>query len=282
MIAKTDAELTPSDLSIDAIVELERIEMHAWADMFAAAPDDFSRHFGLSAKRMNDFMLFAIKKSPRSLHNRSLGMGLARSVDKATLEEAVGWLRDHCGPAWGIPLAAAAQPADLPGWLSEKGMTPKPGMARFRRLAIGPALEVHCRYEVRLVTAEHATDFGLVAKEGFEMDEGFDTWRAALCGRPYWHTYVAYDGSTPVGAGAMFIEDGLAWLGIGTTLPAYRGRGVQRAVLARRVSDAAALGAKIVTVETFHASGQPPNDSTRNVIRAGFSFAYFRPEYISQ
>jgi hypothetical protein len=72
----------------------------------------------------------------------------------------------------------------------------------------------------------------------------------------------------------------MAWPG--TTLPAYRGRGVQRAVLACRVSDAAALGAKIVTVETFLASGQPPNDSTRNVIRAGFSFAYFRPEYVSQ
>jgi GNAT superfamily N-acetyltransferase len=282
MNEKTNAGPVLSDLSTDAVVDLERIEMDAWADMFAAAPDDFSRIYGLSAKRMNDFMLIAIKKSPRNLHNRSLGMGLARSMDKANLEEALDWLQAHCGPVWAIPLAAAAQPSDLPGWLSEKGLTPKPGMAKFRRLATGPAPEVDCRYAVRLVTAEHATDFGLVVMEGFEMDEGFDTWRAALCGRPHWHAYVAYDGSTPAGAGAMFIKDGLAWLGIGTTLPAYRGRGVQRAVLARRVSDAAALGANILTLETFHASGQPPNVSTRNVIRAGFSFAYFRPEYVAQ
>jgi GNAT superfamily N-acetyltransferase len=282
MNEKTNDGAMLSDPSTDEIVELEQIEMDARTDMFSAAPDDFSRHFGLSAKRMNDFMLIAIKKSPRNAHNRSLGMGLARSVDKATLEEALGWLRDHCGPAWAIPLTPTAQLSDLPNWLSEKGLTPKPGMARFRRLATEPALAVDCRYEVRLATAEHATDFGLTLKEGFEMDEGFDTWLAALCGRPYWRTYVAYDGSTPAGAGAMFIKDGRAWIGLGTTLPAYRGRGVQRAVLARRVSDAAALGAKIVTVETFHASGQPPNDSTRNVIRAGFSFVYFRPEYISQ
>jgi hypothetical protein len=175
MNEKTCAGPTLSDLSTDALVDLERIEIDARADMFAAAPDDFSRHFGLSSKRMNDFMLFAIKKSPRLFCNRSLGMGLARSMDKATLEEAVGRLRDHCGPTWAIPLAAAAQPTDLPGWLSEKGLTPMPGMAKFRRLATGPALEVNCRYELRLVTAEHVTDFGLVVKEGFEMDEGFDT-----------------------------------------------------------------------------------------------------------
>jgi hypothetical protein len=282
MNEKTSAGPARSDLSTEAIMDFERIEMDAWADMFAAASNDFSAHFGLSMKRMGDFMLFAIKRSPMKLHNRCLGMGLAQRPDRATLEEAVSWLRDHCGQTWAIPLAAGAQSSDLPGWLSEKGLVMKPGMARYWRLASGQALEVDCRYEVQLVTRERATDFGLVAKEGFEMDEGFDTWRAALCGRPYWRTYVAYDGSAPIGVGAMFMKDGLAWLGIGTTLPAYRGRGVQSAVLARRVSDAAALGAKIVTVETFHASGQPPNSSTRNVIRAGFSLAYFRPEYVAQ
>ncbi|MEJ0003693.1 MAG: GNAT family N-acetyltransferase [Pararobbsia sp.] len=273
-----------NDVSIGTVAAIERIEMEAWADYYAAAPAAFAREVGLSATRVNDFALFAMKNSSITLFNRSLGMGVARAVDKAALDEATTWLRNHCGPAWAVPLAAGALPAELPAWLAEKGLTlATPGIAKFWRLATRPAEGARCPYDIRLVAPAQAADFGITAQQGFEMEEGFDTWLAALCGRPRWRTYVAYDGATPAGVGAMFVKDGLAWFGMGATLPAYRGRGVQSALLARRIGEAVALGATMMSIDTSHAGlGEPPNASHRNVIRAGFSLAYFRPQYVTQ
>jgi GNAT superfamily N-acetyltransferase len=70
---------------------------------------------------------------------------------------------------------------------------------------------------------------------------------------------------------------------MGTTLPGYRGRGVQRVLLTRRINDAADLGVKTLTIETLHAGAEePPNTSCRNVIRAGFSLVYLRRQYAMQ
>jgi GNAT superfamily N-acetyltransferase len=273
-----------NNLLTATVADMERIEMEAWSDCFAAAPVAFAKEFGLSCKRMDHFGLFAVAKSQKILFNRSLGIGVAQSVDEDILEGAMTWLRDHCGPNWAVPLADGAQPPELTDWLSEKGLTvTKPGIAKFQRAGTLSAEAIECAYDVRCVTAQRATDFGLTVQQGFAMDEGFEKWFAALCGRPNWRTYVAYDASTPAGVGAMFIKDGNAWLGMGATLPAYRGRGIQSAMLAHRISEAATLGAKTLSIDTYHAGvGEPPNSSYRNVVRAGFSLIYFRPEYVTQ
>jgi len=49
--------------------------------------------------------------------------------------------------------------------------------------------------------------------------------------------YVAYDGPVPGATGSLFAKDGSRWLATGATLPAYRGRGAQSAIIARRVND---------------------------------------------
>lgn len=277
----TSTSSTDAALDAEQVIGLEQIEMEAWLDCYAAAPAAFAEEMGLSAIRMNNFALFALRQSSMSLFNRSLGLGLGERIDEATLERAVGWLRAHCGPTWAVPLAPTAVPDELSDWLSAKGLTAsQSGIAKFERAGSKAAEAVECRYDVRLVDVEQGMDFGIATRQGFEMDEGYETWFAALAGRPHWRTYVAYHEAVPVGVGAMFVKDGSAWLGFGTTLAAYRGRGVQNAVLARRISDANALGLKTLAIETFHAgAGEAPNVSHRNVMRAGFAFAYLRQQY---
>jgi len=284
MIEKYCTERARDDRSINTVEDIERIETDAWTDLFAAAPTDFAKNFGLSVTRMDDHILFAVKKSPSTLYNRSSVIGILQSLDEAALGEATRWLREHCGPTWAIPIAPGAQPSELPALLVKNGLTPmKPDTAKFWRDATALSQAVECQYEVRLATEEHAADFGFTISQGFAMHEGFAIWRAALCGRRHWRTYVVYDGLEPAGAGAMYIRDNLAWLGMTTTLPSYRGKGVQRALLTRRINDAADLGAKLLTIETLHAGAdEPQNASYRNVIRAGFSIAYLRRQYTAQ
>jgi hypothetical protein len=281
---KINLEIGPNITSSEEVAAIERIEMEAWIDCYAAAPASFARDFGLSVQRANGFALFAIQKSPMTLFNRSLSIGVTRPMDEATLESATVWLRNHCGSTWAVPLATGAQPPELPDWLLRNGLTPaKAGIAKFRRIATDLVAPVECPYDIRLVSAEMAGDFGVTAMQGLGLEEGFDRWLAALCGREHWQTFAAYDGSAPVGVGAMYVKDGFAWLGMGATLPAFRGKGVQSAMLARRISEAVTLDSTFLTVDTYHAGiGEPPNISYRNVIRAGFSFGYFRPQYTAQ
>ncbi len=64
-----------------------------------------------------------------------------------------------------------------------------------------------------------------------------------------------------------------AWLksvGAGT-LPAFRGRGMQKALLARRLADAQAAGCDLAVVTTA-----PGSRSQDNVMRRGFELLYTR------
>lgn len=83
--------------------------------------------------------------------------------------------------------------------------------------------------------------------------------------------YLARCGGVPAGGGAMRITDGLAQLAGAATAPAFRRRGVQGALLAARLRDAAAAGCEVAVVTTAPASA-----SQRNVQRNGFDLLYTR------
>lgn len=73
------------------------------------------------------------------------------------------------------------------------------------------------------------------------------------------------------GAASMRIADGVAQLCGAATLPALRRRGVQRALLDWRLTEAARQGCEIAIVTT-----QPGSKSQQNVMRLGFALLYVR------
>jgi hypothetical protein len=105
-------------------------------------------------------------------------------------------------------------------------------------------------------------------------------WREALAGRPRWRTYVAYDATVPVAVGALYCRDGAAWLGVGATIPAWRRRGLQSALIARRIADAIAAGCRDIVAETGEPVEGEPSPAYANMLRNGFRVAYSRPNYV--
>lgn len=83
--------------------------------------------------------------------------------------------------------------------------------------------------------------------------------------------YVARLDDTPVGAATMRIDDGIALMCGATTLPAWRRRGVQGALLAARLADARDAGCELAIVTTA-----PGSQSQANVMRSGFALGYSR------
>jgi hypothetical protein len=92
---------------------------------------------------------------------------------------------------------------------------------------------------------------------------------------------MAFAGGTPVAAGAVYVNGGYAWLGLGATLASHRRRGAQNASLARRLGEAAARGARVAVTETGERIPDKASHSYRNILRAGFEEMYLRQNYLS-
>ena len=136
-----------------------------------------------------------------------------------------------------------------------------------------PVIETDLRVEQ---TVDGAT-FGWVCAEGTgtpEVPVGF-------AGAPGFTCFIAWDGDEPAGCAALYAEGETAWLGVAVTRTQFRGRGAQRALLSARIDAARAFGAKRITTETGERVPDKPDQSYRNILRAGFREAYLRPTWQS-
>jgi hypothetical protein len=81
--------------------------------------------------------------------------------------------------------------------------------------------------------------------------------------------YLAHLDGVAAGCGSIIPESGLGWMGGAATVPAYRRRGVQGALIRRRMTAAYESGCDLAVVTAV-----PSGDSARNVARLGFTLAY--------
>lgn len=88
--------------------------------------------------------------------------------------------------------------------------------------------------------------------------------------------YLALCDGVIAGGGSMRLTDGVAQLTGAATVPSYRRRGVQAALLATRLADAAAAGCDVAVVTTA-----PGSTSQKNVQRNGFHLLYGRAVLVS-
>ena len=135
--------------------------------------------------------------------------------------------------------------------------------------------------DLRVGDAESPADFGTAFAEGYGLPAALADFAAAVVGRPGWHCFVAYDGRTPVGAGALFESGDAGWLGAAATVPSHRGRGAQSAILAARVERARERGLRVLITETGVPRDGRPGASYRNIVKSGFEPTYVRPNYAS-
>lgn len=137
-------------------------------------------------------------------------------------------------------------------------------------LTVAPA-EPALAPQLRCVRAdEHVSWAHLMARAFFSRDEV--TAEEAALGVPFAaqaQTYVAEVDGLPVATGAMWLDGDIAFLMTDGTLPAFRGRGLQQALIQRRLIDAMAAGARVAMASTLVNSG-----SQANYVRQGFRVLY--------
>jgi GNAT superfamily N-acetyltransferase len=122
-----------------------------------------------------------------------------------------------------------------------------------------------------VVTAFSHPDSGGVGGDAIPLDDELRKWFDITMRVPGFEGFLARIDGQIVGGGSLRIDEGVAQFCGASTLPAFRRRGVQTALLHHRLAFARTAGCDIAVVTT-----QPASKSQMNVQREGFQLLYAR------
>jgi GNAT superfamily N-acetyltransferase len=258
----------------------DEAEAEALRDMVAAAPEDFVRMTGMRCIEAGGTTMLLAPEIPTTLFNRAIGLGVFRDASEADLDAVIAASREaKCRSFWihGNPVA---RPAALETWLEARGfrVAKRRAWAKMLYASAAPPV-VKTSLVIREIGPDHAEPLAAVLSTAFEMPPSFGAWFRRLVGRANWHAIAGFDRNTIVCGGFLYRGKDLAWLGVGGTLPAFRGRGGQQAVMAQRIRIALEHGIRHIATETGEPVAGEPNPSLANMRRCGFQQVCSRLNY---
>ena len=215
----------------------------------------------------------------RMRHNPSYNRAMCFAAeDAAHLDEIVRWLRERAARFW-FDVAPALIDDETLGRLAGAGLCPSfllnvvYTVPREVDEAAPTGLAIE---EIRVEERAHHLAVALVEGCGIphEALPGTERQVRAEYTAPGWHVFLASVDGRPAAMATLYVEGEIASIDGMATVPAYRERGYQAALLRRCVSAAARAGCRLLASQT-----RPSSTSERNMVRAGFRIAYTKMMY---
>jgi len=259
--------------------QAERAEIEALASVTLNAPAGIARELGLHlVSDLGTVMALATSADVLAL-NRIVGLGVEVPATREQLARLVRIARERGTKRLFIQVILTHEPANLSEWIeAEGGKTYNRWVRLWRDLQSLP--DVKTDLEIRQLATARALRSGEIVAEAFQMPKELAPWIASTVGRPGWIHVGAFDGQDLVGSAALYVSRKVAWFGFAATLENYRGHGCQGALIRRRMELARELGCESVVVETAEQTPDHSAPSYRNMIRYGFTEAYFRNNFL--
>ncbi len=252
------------------LVRLERAEALAFADCWRAAARRLRERERIALLEDGTVTALSVASLSESrVHNHAYGV-----ESLADVERVEAFYRE-CGSSY---VLSTAPSAELDPALEARGYTRGYAWMKFARGLDSSGAET--TLQVAEAGEKDGAAFGEVVATAFGMPTWTAEWIAALPGRAGWACFLARDGSRPAAAGALFRAGDVGWIGFDGTLPEFRGRGGQAALLAARVESARKSGCTALTCETGVRVEGSPSGSYRNILRAGFVEARARDNWV--
>lgn len=259
--------------------QMEQVERTVWREIHRLATPAEAASHGLFVTDAEGFTALGAAAFDILYFNRVIGLGTDRPAGAAELDLLIDRYRSAGIARFFIHLSPVARPATLPDWLKERGFVHHNNYAKLYRDA-RDVPQTDSGFRIEPVEAADAMLFGRLSAPVFDWPPVVERMLVRTVGAPGWHHYIARDGDEPVACGAFRVVGPFAYLGPAATLPAWRGRGLQSALITRRLRDAAAAGCRWVVTETAEDTAERPAPSMRNMLRAGFRLACLRPNYL--
>jgi GNAT superfamily N-acetyltransferase len=272
-----ESRQTRSGVSFDPDL-LNAVERAFWRSIWETMPADLATEHGVEARDFGPVQATAVKDLPTAqMINLVLGAEEPGADAGRHLDQALDWMESR-QVSFYVPLAETAGSERARALLESRRYERGYAWMKFIRDAHAPRFSPPAGVEVVPVSDE-TEPFGMIAATGFGLPPWASAFFAGLPRRPGWHCYVARIDGEAAASAAMFIQSGIAELGIVATLGPARGRGCQTALLHRRIADAAAAGCHVLSVKTGERTPGRPSTSYGNILRAGFEETYLRPNW---
>ena len=281
-VSTATLDATPVDLRTAAAIEAA--EARAWADLYAAAPADWSAAAGLGAQEVGGAFVVRWAATGRRYFSRTIGLGVFEPANRAAIEEILDGY-DRAGiTMFLLQSLPHCRPAEYESWLREFGLEPFDAQDRVVRdgspLAVAPTLAGDRELTVERVTHASTGEWVEFIERVYRLETG--PWLPRLIGRPGWHQYVAREGGEIVAARGMHIgADGTAWLGMDGPVPGVTTDDYEpdAALCAFIVSDGLVRGARTFIADIEAASDQQATPAYQSFGRLGFTRPYLRTHW---
>lgn len=258
---------------------MERVAQRFRRDMWDSVVPEAISESGVEMRQFGPVLATAFGDLPEvHMLHQIQGAAEPGAIEDGHVAAAIEWMRAR-EVDYRIPVSTNRPGADAAqAWLDERGYEQGDPWVKFVRDGSPPEFAVNPEIVLHRLGQDEAEGEGLstIVAEALEMPLVAGTLFFSLPQRDGWHCYTAALGpdEVPVATGSMLIEDGVAQLGAGTTLPEARGYGCNAALLHRRLLDAHHAGCHTVFVDIGECDPGSWSGLSRNLGRAGFEEAY--------
>ena len=269
-------DLTKKQLS--QLAELTEAEFSV--DLFNEASASLSERLGMDFLRIGGGVAALMANDPTGFYwSRVLGLGWEEPITDELVAEILNWYRLHGGSSVIFQVSPHIPRGDWEAVLERAGFTPGGSWVKCIR-DVSPPHFAPTDLEVRSLDEAQGQRYAEVYWAGFEFEDPlFIEWMASQPTMDNWRTFGAFDGDELAAVGALFLNGDVGGMSGAATLPAFRNRGAQGALIAARIDAAAREGCQWVTSETGAETENTPNPSLHNLRRQGFIDLYERQNW---
>jgi GNAT superfamily N-acetyltransferase len=261
-----------SDLTLSR--RLERAEGHGCVQFAAARRKLFPESGSCWMKCAGADVVFDGVDSPVT---QTFGLGLFESLTGAALDEIERFFLDRGAPVHHEVSPLAGVPAfDL---LASRGYRPCELSSMMYRPVEVPSSEAPAEISVRLIGSDEAQLWADISAQGWtherpELTDFMRQFGALLAVREDSPCFLAEIDGQPAAAGALLIHGGVALFAGAATIPQFRRRGLQAALVQARMRCAFDHGCDLAVM-----AAEAGGESQRNAERKGFHIAYTRTKW---
>jgi GNAT superfamily N-acetyltransferase len=240
-------------------------------DLWRTAPRDAVEEAGVRYQRFGPILATAFGELPHTpLLNVAQGAAEPGAADQGHLASAIEWLR-----TWEVDYRVSVT-ADRPGtagaegWLADRGYERGATVSRYIHSGTRGPIDSPSPVSIRRLESLETEGMSHIFADALGLPNLATVLMIGLPRFDGWHCYAAHLDDREVACGSMRISGRLALFGLDATLPEFRGRGCQSALIARRLVDATRAGCDLISAEVWE--GHPASQEAADVLRqAGFT-----------
>ncbi|MEU0188218.1 GNAT family N-acetyltransferase [Streptomyces sp. NBC_00510] len=265
---------------------LEKAEAEEMYEFEEGVPEPDRSRWGMDSMRLGGGVVLAMRDDISDYWSKALGFGFDEPVTPPLMEEVIDFYQERGIREATIQIAPSVIPEDWPDICEKLGIARGPVIRKLGAdIDAAVTASSHARIgeglSVGPVTLDEAAEWAEVMPRAMGMPaQGMQQMAAASVGRSGWYPFAVREAGSIVATATLRVQGEVGSLFAGCTLPEARKRGAQSALIAARVDAAREAGCRLLVVETFDEPPGTHNSSYHNLIRAGFTLRYPRPNWI--